>query len=148
MELRLFYVQDGAEANKEGEFSTLGTAFKCLMCDLMPSHWCFRGAQWTVFERTEIAAELWVCLSVFISTISKTCGQILSLECFPFQHLWKLKDACTSRMIGKGQYTAAEWYNYLSLLPISLISHLPYLDNEITDTFVIMHTKLNRRKHG
>lgn len=38
MELRLFYVQDGAEANKEGEFSTLGTAFKCLMCDLMPSH--------------------------------------------------------------------------------------------------------------
>lgn len=46
------------------------------------------------------------------------------------------------------KYTAAEWYNYLSLLPISQISHLPYLDNEVTDTFVVMHTKLNRGKSG
>lgn len=144
----LFYTQDKAEASKESEFSTLGTAFECLLCDLMPSQGCFRDAQWTIFERTEIAAELWVCVSVFVSTTSKKSGQILSLECFSFQHIWKLKDACMSRTIGKGKYTAAEWYNYLSLLPISLISHFPCLDNEVTDTFVETHTKLNRGKSG
>lgn len=90
-----------------------------------------------------VSVSVSVCIDHF-----KNCRKILSLECFPSQHLWKLKDACMSRMIGKGKYTAAEWYDYLSPSPISLISHLPYLDNEVTDTFVVTHTKLNRGKSG
>lgn len=145
---QLLYAQDKAKANRVGTFSALGTVCEHPVGDVMSSCWYFRSVQQTIFMRSVCCRAVSVCVPVCVcvSTALKNADKYYPLKVTLSSRTKNQKMDAYVEKIGKGskvgnnRHTSVGWYNCLSLLDVSPISHFLFLGNEVIGTFAVKRT--------